>query len=65
MLNLVPTYGRVYSTEEEVLADWNKGLDFKVYGGPYTSIRDIEGLVEEYVTVRVLVLGTDIVAVVG
>ena len=41
---LIPAYGRSYSTKAAMLADWEAGKDFKILRGPYTSIRDIEGL---------------------
>lgn len=43
-LILTPAYGRTYSTEQELLADWNAGEDFKVKAGPYCSIRDLDEL---------------------
>jgi hypothetical protein len=45
-VNLIPAYGRDYSTPQEVLEDWAAGKDFKIadignqYDGRYTSIRD-------------------------
>jgi hypothetical protein len=41
-LILTPAYGRRYRSDEEVLADWRRGKDFKILGGPYTSVRDFE-----------------------
>jgi len=52
-LVLIPAYGRTYKTEAAVLKDWNSGLDFKIARGPYTSIRDIEMLKEEYLEVLI------------
>ena len=43
-LALRGAYGRQYSSADEVRADWNDGKDFKIVGGPYCSIRDIESL---------------------
>ena len=42
MLILTPAYGRKYTTEEAVLIHWKRGLDFKIDGGPYCSILDID-----------------------
>jgi hypothetical protein len=37
-------YGRRYSTEEQVIGDWEKGLDFyDTDMGSYCSIRDYSG----------------------
>lgn len=33
-------YGRVYREKDAVLTDWHEGKDFKIYQGPYCSIRD-------------------------
>lgn len=46
-MNLIPAYGRNYNTASEALEDWANGKDFKIYGGPYCSIRDKVQL-EEY-----------------
>ena len=37
-------YGRKYDTLEDILIDWHDGLDFKIRGGSYFSIRDAEVL---------------------
>lgn len=37
---LTGAYGRQYRREDEILADWNDGKDFKIYQGPYCSVRD-------------------------
>ena len=40
---IVPAYGKVYNTEEEVLKDWNDNVDFKVMGrGPYINKEDFQ-----------------------
>lgn len=36
-LTLTGAYGR-----EATLEDWKAGKDFKIYGGPYCSIRDVK-----------------------
>ena len=48
MIALVPAYCRVYLTEEEVLKDWEGNKDFKIYGGPYCSIRDKDNLIKDF-----------------
>lgn len=40
ILYVGPAYGRVYTTEEQVKADWLGGKDFKIHHGPYLSVRD-------------------------
>jgi len=40
-MTLIPAYGRKGRTAEAMLADWNAGKDFKIFGGPYCSIRDL------------------------
>ena len=43
---LLGAYGRKYETKKAAIHDWEQGLDFKVQGGPYCSIRDIDYLVD-------------------
>lgn len=43
---LVGAYGRRYATKKDAVRDWEAGLDFKVQGGPYCSIRDVDYLVD-------------------
>ena len=44
---LTPAYGRTYLTAVAMLADWDDGKDFKMYGcGAYCSIRDIAALMQ-------------------
>jgi hypothetical protein len=50
-LMIMPAYGRQYKTSEEAKADWNAGKDFKIVGGPYLSIRDINSLKDKYTSV--------------
>lgn len=40
---LVPAYGRRYETKEAMIFDLNLGKDFKIFAGPYCSVRDFEG----------------------
>lgn len=47
-LTLVPSYGHDYKTEEEAIAAWNSGKDFKIVTvvspdyDRYTSIQDMK-----------------------
>ena len=45
---LLPAYGRRYANEEAAIQDWLDGKDFLIEHGPYTSIRDIEMLREQF-----------------
>lgn len=40
----IPAYARQYDGKEDCLKDWEGNKDFKIAGGPYFSIRDVEGL---------------------
>jgi len=42
MILLRPAYGRKYKSLEDAEKDWSDGKDFKIYQGPYCSIRDSE-----------------------
>lgn len=48
-INLIPAYGRDYTSPQAVITDWRDGLDFKIadisspWDGRYTSIRDWAG----------------------
>jgi hypothetical protein len=53
MISLVPAYGRRYPSAAAAEKDWLDGLDFKIYGGPYTSIRDRDHLMNEFNTIRI------------
>lgn len=48
---IMPAYGRQYTTSEQAKADWNSGKDFKIVGGPYLSIRDVNYLKDTYSSV--------------
>jgi hypothetical protein len=37
MVYVKPAYGRQYWTQEEVLADWNSGKDFRIHEGTYIN----------------------------
>lgn len=41
VLELIPAYGRTYSDPKVMMQDWEDGKDFKIVGGPYCSIRDL------------------------
>ena len=41
---IVAAYGRKYTTKEAALKDWNAGKDFRIFDGPYCSIRDLPAL---------------------
>lgn len=34
-------------TEEDLLNAWHGGADFKIYGGPYCSVRDLEAMTKD------------------
>ena len=46
---ITAAYGRFYQTETEVMEDWGDGLDFKIVGGPYMSIRDKVNIMDSIV----------------
>ncbi len=41
-------YGRKYQTKKSAIHDWESGLDFKISGGGYCSIRDVKLLQDNY-----------------
>lgn len=47
MLYAVPAYGRTYTDDADILLAWLEGLDFKIVGGSYFSIRDSKLLIEQ------------------
>lgn len=51
MITLTGAYGRKYYSETAFRQDWEDGFDFKIVGGPYCSIRDIDSLEQEFGTV--------------
>jgi len=51
-INLIPAYGRSYSTVEAATADWEAGKDFRLERGPYCSIRDIDALRDEFSSIH-------------
>jgi len=50
---LYPAYGRTYSNMKELKADWEKGRDFKILHGPYTSVRDVELIKKDFQSIYV------------
>lgn len=48
MIKLTAAYGRKYFSKESALKDWEEGKDFKIVGGPYTSIRDQAMLKDQF-----------------
>lgn len=46
-LILFPAYGRMYDDHASMRKDWEAGKDFRVFAGPYCSIRDIERLKQD------------------
>ena len=53
LLILVPAYGRQYPNKSYALYDWQNGKDFRIEGGPYTSIRDIDELRKQFGTISI------------
>lgn len=51
---LIPAYGRSYKTKEQVLEAWKSGKDFKIDGGPYCSIRDIDFMHKQFQNIYIL-----------
>ncbi len=45
---LIPAYGRRYFSIEEALEQWKSGVDFRIFGGPYCSIRDLENMKKDF-----------------
>lgn len=46
---VAPAYGKIYETEEEVLKDWNNGIDFIIIGrGPYLNKKDFENYCQPF-----------------
>lgn len=43
-LYLFPAYGKSYKTKEEAVQDWMAGVDFRIHGGSYCSVRDATNL---------------------
>ena len=53
-MQLIPAYGRIYTTPASALKDWQAGKDFQILGGPYCSIRDLEALTSYGVDIEIL-----------
>jgi hypothetical protein len=41
-LYLVGAYGRQYDNQDLMIADWKAGKDFRLQGGQYMSIREMQ-----------------------
>ena len=48
---LMPAYGKAYKTSQEAVEAWKNGQDFKIVGGSYCSIRDMDYLVDHCSTI--------------
>lgn len=46
-------YGRKYQTKEQALDAWVAGKDFKIFQGPYCSIRDYSELLQEFCNIYI------------
>lgn len=47
-IELTLAYGRTVSSMQDLVGAWESGMDFKICGGPYCSIRDLPYLKQEY-----------------
>lgn len=45
---LLPAYGAKYVSETELVNAWEEGKDFRIFRGPYCSIRDLDTLGHNY-----------------
>jgi len=52
-------YGEHYNTKGELLEAWEGGADFKIWGGPYFSIRDLGDIMRDHGRL-VLAYGNDL-----
>lgn len=50
---LRPAYGRKYATREQALEAWVAGKDFKIYAGPYCSIRDYAAMQQQFCNIYI------------
>ena len=53
ILILLPAYGRKYETQGDCFEAWQSGVDFKIEGGPYCSIRDIDLIRKNYSVISI------------
>lgn len=54
-VDVMAAYGRRYTEPKRAIDDWYGGLDFKLLGGPYLSVRDSYGLIARgYSHVRII-----------
>jgi len=56
---LSPAYGKTYRTLEQLIQGWRDGHDFKIGGGPYCSIRDIEELKKQFDKIEIIYTGCE------
>ena len=47
-LKAVPTNGKVYSSDTELIQDWIDGVEFKMLNGNLFSVRDYDLLANTY-----------------
>ena len=47
MITIKGAYGRTYKDWTEAETDWVSGKDFKIVGGPYMSVRDLDRLIKD------------------
>ena len=50
---LIPAYGRRYKAIQDAIQAWESGVDFKITGGPYCSIRDWPILKNRYYSIEI------------
>lgn len=46
-MEIKAAYGRRYETKKSFIEDFVGNKDFKIVGGPYTSIRDLNMMIED------------------
>jgi hypothetical protein len=46
-LQILPAYGSRYLNSDDMMMAWNSGKDFKIWNGPYCSVRDLPALRKE------------------
>lgn len=45
---LIPAYGRRYKDIQDAIQAWESGVDFRIFGGPYCSIRDLDNMKKDF-----------------
>lgn len=61
VLILHGAYGRSYNTWEDCENDWKDGKDFKIMGGPYCSVRDVDTMRQDGVRALYFITGSSVV----